>query len=83
MFILSFLGTTQGAYEEGYVYVSLFLPIFLALGMDTITVLMIVIFGTMSGNAAGVVNPFATGIASDIAGIPFGTGIIARLVIFL
>ncbi|MDU7151592.1 MAG: hypothetical protein E6312_05920 [Peptoniphilus grossensis] len=82
MFILSFLGTTQGAYEEGYVYVSLFLPIFLALGMDTITVLMIVIFGTMSGNAAGVVNPFATGIASDIAGIPFGTGIIARLVIF-
>ena len=81
-FIMSFLGTTQGAYEEGYVYVSLFLPIFLALGMDSITVLMIAIFGTQVGNAASVINPFSTGIASDIAGIPFGDGIIARLIIF-
>ena len=82
MFILSFLGTSQGAYEEGYVYVSLFLPIFLAMGYDTVTVLMIVIFGTMAGNAAGVINPFATGIAHEIAGISFGEGIMSRLAIF-
>lgn len=82
-FILSFLGTTQGAYEEGYVYVSLFLPIFLALGMDSITVLMISVFGTQIGCAASVINPFSTGIASDIAGIAFGDGIIARLFIFI
>ncbi|MDH6363493.1 putative ion transporter superfamily protein YfcC [Enterococcus sp. PF1-24] len=81
-FIMAFLGTTQGSYEEGYVYVSLFLPIFLALGMDSITVLMISIFGTQIGCASSVINPFSTGIASDIAGISFGDGIIARLLIF-
>lgn len=82
VFIMSFLGTTQGAYEEGYVYVSLFLPIFLALGMDSITVLMISIFGTQIGCASSVINPFSTGIASDIAGVAFGDGIIERLIIF-
>ena len=83
MFVLSFLGTSQGAYEEGYVYVSLFLPIFLALGYDTVFVLMFVIFGTMAGNAAGIINPFATGIAHEIAGIPFGEGILPRSIIFV
>lgn len=81
-FIMAFLGTTQGSYEEGYVYVSLFLPIFLALGMDSITVLMISIFGTQIGCASSVINPFSTGIASDIAGISFGDGIMERLLIF-
>lgn len=81
-FIMAFLGTTQGSYEEGYVYVSLFLPIFLGLGMDSITVLMIVIFGTQIGCASSVINPFSTGLASDIAGIAFGDGIMERLIIF-
>lgn len=81
-FIMAFLGTTQGSYEEGYVYVSLFLPIFLALGMDSITVLMITVFGTQIGCASSVINPFSTGIASDIAGISFGSGIMERLLIF-
>lgn len=82
VFILSFLGTSQGAYEEGCIYVSLFLPIFLAMGMDTITVLMISVFGTQIGCAASAINPFSTGLASDIAGIPFGDGILQRIVIF-
>ena len=33
-----FWGDISGAYEECAIYVSLFLPIFLAMGMDTITV---------------------------------------------
>lgn len=82
VFILSFLGTSQGAYEEGCIYVSLFLPIFLAMGMDTVTVLMISVFGTQIGCAASAINPFSTGIASDIAGISFGDGIIQRIIIF-
>lgn len=82
VFILSFLGTSQGAYEECAIYVSLFLPIFLAMGMDTITVVMISVFGTQIGCAASAINPFSTGIASDIAGISFGDGIIPRLILF-
>ena len=63
VFILSFLGTSQGAYEECAIYVSLFLPIFLAMGMDTITVVMIYVFGTQIGCAASAINPVSTGIA--------------------
>ena len=82
-FVLSFLGTSQGAYEECAIYVSLFLPVFLKLGMDSITVMMISVFGTQVGCLASAINPFSTGIASDIAGISFGDGIVARLILFV
>ena len=52
------------------------------MGMDTITVVMISVFGTQIGCAASAINPFSTGIASDIAGISFGDGIIPRLILF-
>ncbi|MDR0921113.1 MAG: YfcC family protein [Lactobacillales bacterium] len=82
-FIMGIFGTVQGAYEEGFVYLLMFLPIILALGLDTIVALMIVIFGTQAGCAASIVNPFSTGIASGIAGISPGDGIIYRTVIFI
>jgi len=83
VFIMGLFGTVQGAYEEGFVYLLMFLPIVLALGLDTIVALMIVIFGTQGGCIASIVNPFSTGIASGIAGISPGEGIIARSVIFI
>ncbi|WP_191988176.1 YfcC family protein [Levilactobacillus enshiensis] len=81
--IMGIFGTVQGAYEEGFVYLLIFLPIVLSLGLDTIVALMIVIFGTQAGCAASVVNPFSTGIASGIAGISPGAGIIFRFMIFI
>lgn len=81
--MMGIFGTVQGAYEEGFVYVLMFLPIILSLGLDTITTLMIVIFGTQMGCAASVVNPFSTGIASGILGISPGEGIIPRTIIFI
>ncbi|AUB54464.1 YfcC family protein [Enterococcus mundtii] len=77
-FIMGIFGTVQGAYEEGFVYLLMFLPIILSLGLDTITALMIIIFGTQAGCAASIINPFSTGIASGIAGISPGEGIIFR-----
>ncbi|SEP83612.1 Uncharacterized membrane protein YfcC, ion transporter superfamily [Ignavigranum ruoffiae] len=82
-FMMGIFGTVQGAYEEGFVYVLMFLPIMLNLGLDTITTLMIVIFGTQMGCAASIVNPFSTGIASGILGISPGDGILIRAVIFI
>lgn len=82
-FIMGIFGTVQGAYEEGFVYVLMFLPIILSLGLDTIVALMIVIFGTQAGCAASIVNPFSTGIASGIAGISPGEGIIYRALTFI
>ncbi|MGY3777823.1 YfcC family protein [Isobaculum melis] len=82
-FIMGIFGTVQGSYEEGFVYLLMFLPIILALGLDTIVALMIVIFGTQAGCAASIVNPFSTGIASGIAGISPGEGIVFRTLIFV
>lgn len=81
--IMGVFGTVQGSYEEGFVYLLMFLPIILALGLDTMVAVMIVVFGTQGGCLASIVNPFATGIASGIAGISPGTGIIMRTVIFV
>lgn len=81
--IMGIFGTVQGAYEEGFVYLLMFLPIVLALGLDTMVAVMIVIFGTQGGCLASIVNPFATGIASGIAGISPGDGMILRVVIFI
>jgi len=80
--IMGALGTIEGAYEEGFVYLLMFMPIVLALGLDTMVTVMIVVFGTQGGCIASIINPFATGIASGIAGISPGDGIVLRIVIF-
>ena len=82
-FIMGIFGTVQGSYEEGFVYLLMFLPIILSLNLDTIVALMIVIFGTQAGCAASIVNPFSTGIASGIAGISPGEGIVFRSISFI
>ena len=81
--IMSFFGTLEGAYEEGIVYFLMFVPVILALGLDTVTAILIVVLGTQVGCISSVVNPFATGIASGIAGISPGEGMLERLVMFV
>ncbi|MFD1175414.1 YfcC family protein [Paenibacillus puldeungensis] len=81
--VMGIFGTVQGSYEEGFVYLMMFLPIVLALGLDTMVAVMIVVFGTQGGCLASIVNPFATGIASSIAGISPGNGMIMRVIIFV
>lgn len=82
-FIMGLFGTVQGAYEEGFVYLLMFTPIVLSLGLDTVVALMIVILGTQGGCIASIVNPFSTGIAAGIVGISPGDGIIFRAIIFV
>ncbi len=81
--LMAFFGTLEGAYEEGIVYLLMFLPVILALGLDTVTAIMIVVLGTQIGCLSSVVNPFATGVASGIAGISAGEGIIVRALMFV
>lgn len=80
--IMAFFGTLEGAYEEGIVYFLMFVPVILALGLDTVTAILIVVLGTQIGCLSSVVNPFSVGIASGIGGISAGEGMIARLVLF-
>lgn len=83
VFIMGALGTVYGAYEEGFVYLLMFMPVILALGLDTMVAVMIVVFGTQGGCLASIVNPFSTGIAAGIAGISPGEGILARVILFV
>lgn len=81
--IMSFFGTLEGAYEEGIVYFLMFVPVILALGLDTVTAIMIVVFGTQIGCLSSIINPFSTGIASGIAGISPGEGMLERVAMFI
>ena len=47
--LMAFFGTLEGAYEEGIVYFLMFVPVILALGLDTVTAIMIVVLGTQIG----------------------------------
>lgn len=81
--LMAFFGTLEGAYEEGIVYFLMFVPVILALGLDTVTAILIVVLGTQVGCLSSIVNPFSTGIASGIAGISPGEGMLARIAMFV
>jgi len=59
------------------------ITVMIAAGYDALTGAAIVLLGAGIGVLGSTVNPFATGIASGIAGIPISEGIIGRIVILL
>lgn len=73
-------GTTYGMAEETIAFYPLIIPIVLASGYDLVTVIMIIFLGSGVGVLGGLVDPFAVGIASELAGISIGEGIEFRLI---
>ena len=76
-------GTTYGMAEESLAFYALVITVMIAAGYDALTGAAIVLLGAGIGVLGSTVNPFATGIASGIAGIPISEGILGRLVILL
>jgi uncharacterized ion transporter superfamily protein YfcC len=76
-------GTTYGMAEESLAFYALVITVMIAAGYDALTGAAIVLLGCGIGVLGSTVNPFATGIASGIAGIPISEGIIGRLVILI
>lgn len=74
MLVFALGGTTEGMWEETLGFFVLLVPLALALGFDRMTGAAIVFLGAGSGVLASTVNPFATGVASDAAGIGAATG---------
>jgi uncharacterized ion transporter superfamily protein YfcC len=72
-------GTSYGMWEETLGFFVLLVPLTLALGYDRMVAAAIIFLGAGSGVMGSTVNPFATGVASDAAGISLGEGIGARL----
>lgn len=76
-------GTTYGMAEETLAFYALLIPVVIAAGYDSVTGVAIILIGAGIGTLGSTINPFATVIASNAAGIPFTEGIALRLVILL
>src|SRR3954453_6050756 len=76
-------GTTYGMWEETLGFFVLLVPLALALGYDRLTAAAIIFLGARSGVLCSTVNPFATGVASDAAGISLGEGIGLRFIMWV
>ena len=80
MILFAIGGTTYGMAEETIAFYPLLIPIMIGVGFDTITAVAVILIGSQIGCLASTVNPFATGVASDTAGISIADGIVWRLV---
>ena len=76
-------GTSYGMAEESLAFYALVITVMIAAGYDALTGAAIVLLGCGIGVLGSTVNPFATGIASGIAGVPISEGIVGRLVILI
>ena len=75
MVLFSIGGTTEGMAEETLGFYALVVPLMLSLGYDRMVAAATILIGAGVGVLASTVNPFATGVASDAAGISIGDGI--------
>jgi len=76
-------GSTYGMAEETLAFYAILIPVMIVAGYDAVTGVAIILIGAGVGVLGSTINPFATVIASDAAGIPFTDGIVLRLVILL
>ncbi|HEM2913572.1 TPA: YfcC family protein [Streptococcus suis] len=81
LFVLG--GSTYGMGEETMAFFPLLVPVMMAVGFDSITGVAIILLGSQIGCLASTVNPFATVVASDAAGVSVADGMIWRLVFFV
>jgi uncharacterized ion transporter superfamily protein YfcC len=83
MVVFALGGTTYGMWEETLGFFVLLVPLTLALGYDRLVAASIIFLGAGTGVLCSTVNPFATGVASDAAGISLGEGIGTRILMWL
>ncbi|HEM5095594.1 TPA: YfcC family protein [Streptococcus suis] len=76
-------GSTYGMGEETMAFFPLLVPVMMAVGFDSITGVAIILLGSQIGCLASTVNPFATGVASDAAGVSLADGMIWRIIFFI
>ncbi len=76
-------GTIYGMAEESLAFYALIIPVMLRAGYDTVTGVAIIMLGAGIGTLGSTINPFATVIAANAAGIPFTDGITSRLIILV
>ncbi len=76
MCVFALGGTTYGMAEESLAFYALVITVLIAAGYDALTGAAVVLLGCGIGTLGSTINPFATGIASGIAGIPISDGLV-------
>ncbi|KZZ56340.1 C4-dicarboxylate ABC transporter [Oleiphilus sp. HI0125] len=76
-------GTIYGMAEETLAFYALIIPVIIAAGYDSVTAVAIIMLGAGIGTLGSTINPFATVIAAQAAGIPFTEGLSYRLFILV
>ncbi len=74
-------GTIYGMAEESLAFYTLIIPVMIAARYDAVTGVAIIMLGAGVGTLGSTINPFATVIAANAAGVPFTDGIVLRFVI--
>ena len=81
--LFSLGGATFGMTEEAIPFITILVPLMLALGFDSILAVGISYLGCIIGFATAMLNPFTVGIAQSIAEIPLFSGIAYRTIIWV
>jgi len=81
--IFMLLSSLAGAFEEIIPLVPIMVALAISLGWDNIIGLTFSLVATGCGYAAGLLNPFGTGVAQKVAGVPAFSGIWYRIVVFV
>ena len=83
MAVFALGGTSYGMAEESLAFYGLIVAVMIAAGYDAVVGVSTVMLGAGIGVLASTVNPFATGIASGIAGISIGDGLVSRIILLV
>jgi uncharacterized ion transporter superfamily protein YfcC len=83
MIIFAAGGTSYGMAEESLAFYPLIIAAMIALGYDALSAVAVIMLGAGIGVLGSTINPFSTGIASGIAGIPLADGIVYRIIILV
>ena len=76
-------GTVYGMAEETLAFYMLVIPVMIRAGYDSATGVAVIMIGAGIGTLGSTINPFATVIAANAAGVPFTDGIVLRFVILI
>ena len=83
MTVFSFFGGAYGMAEEAIPFALIFVPMAIALGYDSIVGVSLSFVGAGVGFSAGFLNPFTVQISQGIAGVPLGSGIGYRILVWV
>ncbi|HEX9931331.1 MAG TPA: hypothetical protein VGB08_00640 [Allosphingosinicella sp.] len=81
--LLALGGSSIGMAEETLAFYPLLAPVFLAAGYDRMVPLAVIFGGSQIGCVGATTNPFATIIASTMAGVDWTEGLAARAFVWL